>query len=315
MSNQLYIPFLNPIRFYDVNKAVFDQYLTKHFEDHPYADQILPWQEAAKYAQKWQTSDVIALQFPANFGPLNIDLIGKYGEVVPGGSFVGVQKGAHLDIPGLYIYEFSISLASIPPGCYHWRLSNGNFEELHMVSEPQLIKELHPHSVYIQYKNSRFAGDIIFETGIMFNFRVEGSFGFLQPSANIEAYEDQKANPEILSARPFRIFPLVIGGTFGVPDWVVDLFNLIWCCNYVLVDGKEFARSGEAQLSFNVIENYPMRGVTIELREGINRGSKIISPNVNTNMLLMVAYNIDTRLFGNYAAGSSSNLIPIVSTE
>jgi hypothetical protein len=315
MSNQLYIPWLNPVRFYAATPAVFDQYLTKHFDDYPFAQQILPWQEPSNYAQKWQNSDTIYLQFQSNFEPLNIDIIGKYGEVIVGGSFVATQKGANMDIPGMYIYEFSISLASIPAGCYHLKLSNGNDAELHMISEPFSVKEKWDNTVLLAYKNSRFIGDVVFETGIFFEFRVEGSFGFLQPGANIEAYEDQKANPEILSARPYRIFPLTIGGTFGVPDWAVDLFNLIWCCNYVLVDGKEFARSGEGQITFNEIEDYPMRGATIELREGINRGSKIVIPNVNTNMLFMVIKPVDTRLFGNYATGSSTNLVPIETAE
>jgi hypothetical protein len=80
------------------------------------------------------------------------------------------------------------------------------------------------------------------------------------------------------------------------------------------VDGKSFARSGDAKLTFATEDDYPMRGVTLDIREGINRGSKIVSPTINTDIRLAVAYNINTRLFGDTSENSSSNLIPIITT-
>lgn len=313
MANVLYIPRLNPINFYEYSPAAFDEYLTKFMDDYRFSEQILPWQEPTVYSQKWQTSDTIYLQMESTFDPLQLDLIDSDGNVV-------TSLSAQLQLPnkyitGAYVYQFTLSLASIAPGCYYLRLSNGNLSELHMISEPIQVAITHENTVLIQYKNTRYLGDVVFETGIEFGFRVEGSFGPLEPGAIIQAYEDQKANPQILSARPFRVWPLTIGGSYGVPDWVVDKFNLTWCCNDVKVDGKSFARSGDAKLSFKTEEYYPMRGVTIELQEGINRGSKIVNPDVNTNLKLLVAYNINTRLFGDTSENAASNLVPIIDTE
>jgi hypothetical protein len=314
MANYCNIPYLNPVRFYEAQPEVFAQYLTKHFTDYPYADQILPWQEPMRYSQKWQTSDTIYLQIQSNFEPLQLDVISR----VTGQTLLTLNANSQIPNiynPGFYAYQFTISLASIPPNqCYHLQLTNGPDLDLYMISEPFYVATKHPNTVLLEYRNSRFAGDVVFETGITFGFRVEGSFGFLDPGANITAYENQKADPQILSARPFRIWPLTIGGSFGVPDWVVDLYNLIWCCNDVKVDGKSFARSGDAKLTFKTEDNYPMRGVTLELREGINRGSKIVSPTINTDIKLAVAFNLNTRLFGDLSSNSSSNLIPIIDT-
>jgi hypothetical protein len=314
MANYCSIPYLNPVRFYEAQPALFAQYLTKHFTDYPFSDQVLPWQEPLRYAQKWQTSDTIYLQIQSNFEPLQLDIISR----ASGQSVLTLNANSQIPNvynPGFYAYQFTISLASIAPNqCYHLQLTNGPDLDLYMISEPFQVAVKHPSTVLLEYRNSRFAGDVVFETGITFGLRVEGSFGFLDPGANITAYENQKADPQILSARPFRVWPLVIGGSFGVPDWVVDMFNLIWCCNDVKVDGKSFARSGDAKLTYKTEDNYPMRGVTLELREGINRGSKIVSPTINTDIKLAVAFNLNTRLFGDLSSNSSSNLIPIIDT-
>jgi hypothetical protein len=309
----LYIPELNPIKFYEYSPAVFDEYMTKFMDDYQFTDQLLPWQEKVKYKQKWQTSDSFPLQMESDFDPLQIDVMDFTDNVVL--SFNAQLQLPNKYITGLYVYQFTISWASIPPGCYYLRLSNGNLSELHMFSEPIQVADVHPNTILLQYKNSRYLGDVVFETGVEFAFRAEGSFGPVDPGVVLQAYEDQKANPQILSARPYRVWPLTIGGSFGVPDWVVNLFSLIWCCNSVRVDGKSFARSGDAKLSYKGEDNYPMRAVTLELREGINRGSKIVNPNINTNMKLVIIGNINTRLFGDTSENAASNLIPITDTE
>lgn len=310
MANTLYIPRLNPVRFYEQSPAQFDEYLTRFMDDYRYADTILPWQVRKLYAQRWQTSDAIRIQVESTFDPLQLDIINKYGQVV--NSLLAIQIIPNKYIPGTYVYEFTHSWNGYEPGCYLLRLSNGNPNEFAMVSEPQHVAVTHPNTVYIQYRNSRFHGDVVFETGIRFNFRVEASFGPLQPGARLQTYEDQKLNPTILSARPFRTWPLVIGGTFGVPDWVTDLVNLIWCCNEVSVDGKLFARAGDAELEFSDEDDeYPLRAITINLQEGLNRASKIVNPDINTNIKLVVVGVGDTLLFGDLSANSSSNLVPI----
>lgn len=313
MANQLYIPDSNPCRFYEYSPIEFDQYLTRWFDSYRFTEQLLPWQEPSRYSQKWQTSDVVRFQLHSDFSPLQIDLINQYGQSVA--TFVADLSLPNKYIAGLYAYQFTISLASIPPGCYHARLSNGNLTELHMISEPWSVAETWEDTKLIEYRNSKFFGDVVFETGITFGLRVETSFGALEPGALFTSYNDQKYNPYTLSARPYRVWPLTIGGTYGVPDWVMDKFNIIWCHNSVLVDGRPFGRNEESKIAYKDIEYYAMRGATIELLEGINRGSKIVNPDVNTTKKLLVVYNINTRLFGDLSENASSNLVPITDTE
>jgi hypothetical protein len=312
MANEIYFPFLNPLSMYDVNEPDNPAYGSKNMLDHPFVNTVYDWQEPTNYAQKWQQSDTLKIQVQSTFDPLQVDLLGKYGEVVT--SLVGNLKLPNKYIIGAFAYEFTLSFAAIPEGVYYLRMSNGNLNELHLISEPICVKAIHPNTVYIQYRHSRYHGDVIFETGITFNFRVEASFDFLKPGANVTSYQDQKANPYILSATPYRVWPLVVGGNRGIPDWVVDKINIIWACNEVRVDGRLFARNESGNISFNQVEYYPMRAAIIELREGINRGSKIFSPNVDTTKKLLVVGNMETNLFGDLSANSSSNLVPVLTT-
>lgn len=312
MANVLYAPWLCPVHFSDVNAPEFATYRSKNFQDHPFISTVYDWQEPTNYAQKWQQSDTLKIQLQSNFDPLQIDLIGKYGEVVT--SLVGNLKLPNKYYPGAYAYEFTLSFAAVPEGIYYLRLTTGVLSELHMISEPICLKAVHPDTVYIQYRNNRYHGDVIFETGITFNFRVEASFDFLRPAAAVTSYNDQKYNPYILSAIPYRVWPLVVGGNRGVPDWVVDKINLIWSCNEVRVDGKLYARNEQGPITFNAVEYYPMRAAIIELREGLNRGSKIVSPTVDSTKKLLVAYQIETRLFGDLSENAASNLVPLIST-
>jgi len=311
MANQVIISPLNPIRFYNKNEAQFPQYLTRHFNDYPYKDTILRWQEKIKYFQKWQTSDTTFLQFQSNFQPLQIDVL-DWRTSQPVTTLV-----ANLQIPntgaqpGFFVYQFALSWAGIPEGCYTLKLSNGS-TDLDLISEPIHLAATHPDTVSIEYTNSRYFLDIIFETLIEFSFRVEGSFGALQPGAYIQAYEDQRVNPRILSAKPYRVKPLTIGGTFGVPDWVADLFNVIWCCDSVSVDGKGYARDGESELEFKSEDDYPMRGLTLNLKEGSNRMSKVVSPDLDTTQMVGFMYQIETNFFGDLSSNSSSNQVPIL---
>lgn len=313
MANVLALPYLNGINFYEVSPVQYAKYLSRFMDDYQYNETIPAWMEPMLYEQKYQKSDNPPIQVEANFEPLQVDIINKYGNVI---SSVGASlQLPNQYIPGTFAYQFQMAFGSLPEGDYILRMTTGNLNELHLVSNPICLREKHEGTVLLEYTNSRFHLDVVFETKIVFQFRVEGSFDFIKTGGNVTAYEDQKSNPYVLSARPFEVYPLVVGGTFGVPDWVAKKLNYIWSCNKVLVDGREFARSGTAQLEFNEIEGYPLRGITIELREGNNRGSKIFSPTVDPNKRLFVAYQLDTTSFGGIGASPGFNQIQIIDTE
>lgn len=314
MSNFLYIPYSNSVRFYELSPVELPQYLSRDFYDYPHLTQNAdkPWLNQVIYKQKWQTSDTTYLQFESNFAPIQVQMINCQGDVLLTQN--ATQKRVNKYMPGYYVYEIALSWASFNSGTYFIKIIPSGGSKV-QISEPQLIAETHKNTKLIEYRNSRYHGDVIYETGIRFGFRVEATFGFLNPGSENVLYEDQKLNPTVLSSRSFRSFPLNIGGSKGCPDWVFDLINIIFTCNDVTIDGKSYAKTEDGKFEFKTEDRYPLRGAIMQIREGINRGSRIVSVDVDTNKRLTVLYQIDGTIYGDLSVQAGSNLVPIISSE
>ncbi len=250
-------------------------------------------------------------QFISNFDPLKLQVVSCEGRVLL--AVTCVQKLQDIRNPGYYAYECAISYATLPDGCYTVQIITANTIEY--VSELIQVAETFENTLLFSYFHSRFHEDVIFETFIKFLFRVEGSFGRLIPKNVSQYYEDQKMNNTLLSSKPYTAFSLSLGGSRGVPDWVIEKLNYIWSCNNVLIDGVSYSQQSAAELEVKHEENYPLSAINMEVRYGINRGSKFFSPEINQNARRGVVYNIDTsRMFGQFPNGSN-NIISITGTE
>lgn len=318
--NQIYIPKLNPVEFSPKYPTVFPQYDSKDLGDFPFSERINVWQEKVYYKQKVKTSDTHFFQFESNFSPIQLDLYNVlYKDPVV--TVVMAQVGTNPRMPGWYIYQAAISYAGLEDGCYYIELSPGTNPADQQVGEPMSVQaKTDEATIYYEYKHSHFHGDVIFETGIQFSFRVEGARGKLYPVSDDTFYRDQKLNPFQLSSKPHGSFDLSMGGSFGIPDWVVQRINWIWSCDSVMINGKSFAKdtgsnNGSQGIQINEQEDYPLYGLTMLVAEGINRASKIISPTVDPNKRLMVAHQIDGTLFGDLSINVGDNLIPINAIE
>jgi hypothetical protein len=150
MANQIYIPKLNPIRFYEYPFSQQAQYESKHFDDVPFADQLMSWQTRTTHKQKWTINDTVPFQFEGNFDSIQIQVI-DCNETLYHTSVVS-KVAANTKIPGFFIYEKHLSLASFAPGVYFFLLTLGGTTQL--ISEPQQIFSSLPDSLLFEYKNS-----------------------------------------------------------------------------------------------------------------------------------------------------------------
>lgn len=311
MSNQLIIPKLNPIKFVRLNLPEVAKYRSRRLDDYRFEDLIRPWNNKIKYFQKWQTSDVVYLQFESNFDPINVDVVDRYGVVRETVNCIKVRANKYW--PGYYVYQAAISWAAYAEGCYHLEIV---LPDRVLISEPIKVAVNFKNTVLLEYSNSKYHGDIIFETKIRFQLRVEAREGFLNMGSNNTVYEDQKLNPTVLSSQAFEAFPYTYGGTRGIPDWMVRTIFLAYTCNDVMNDGKNFAKPADSKWTYKETERYQMRTMTAELREGINRGSVIVNPGVDPNKRLLVLFNIQSSaLFGIEGTDASSTVIRVTSTE
>jgi hypothetical protein len=143
---------------------------------------------------------------------------------------------------------------------------------------------------------------------------VPGHLGRLKPGRKSETYIDQRYNPAIISSKTYRGFPFYMGNEFGLPDDIIDLLNIIWGMNNVLIDGKSFAALGE-EFDFVETDKQAKRGVKIDVVEGINRRSKVITQTVDPTKKLFYAIMVDAKVFGDTSNQGSSNTVPIITVE
>jgi hypothetical protein len=313
MANQIYIPFLNPVRFVELDPVQLPQYQTKHFDDYWFKEQLQTYETVVNYKQKYQTSDTIYLQFESNFASIQLSVIDCEQNVLL--TQAATQVRANKYLAGYYVYEITLSLAPFSAGTIWLKLDLALGSKL-MISEPIELAESWPNTILFQYNHSKYHGDVIFETGIVFGFRCEGVVGRLEPGSERTFYRDQKLNPTTLKVRPFRAFELGIGHLTGIPDWMIDKMDWIWSCDNVQVDGKSFAVLEDSKFEDKEIhKQYPLRHWALNIQEGINRASKIVGVDVNPNKKLLVVYQIDGTVFGDLSAQAGSNLVPILSSE
>ena len=315
-DNFLYVPFINPVKFYEGGATYADKYQTNHFDDYKFADRLLPWQSPEGYEQIWQDTDIINLQFESTFDPIIVELIDEDNvAVITLPALIGLPNKF---LANTYAFEVAMSLAGVATGCYQLRITAGSAgpQQKTYLSVCQYISsEVIENSICLEYWNSRFHQDIVFETGIKFQFRVFGHLGFLDPGRKDELYRDERYNPALLNSRTLRQWPVTFGNERGIPDDIIDLLNRIWSCDNVLIDNKAFGLSDNSKFEFVGEEGYPMRGVRLTVEEGINRNSRAFAIDTDTTKKLTSTIMVDAKVFGDIANQGSSNTVPVFNIE
>lgn len=314
-NNFLYIPELNPIVFYDVDRTSYNKYFTKHFEYFKFDERLYYWQQRENYKQIWQTDDIIYLQFESTFDPIIVSILDQYG--VTKNTFSALIGLPNKFIDGTFAFQVEISLADLPTGCYFIKIEAGTGDEKKtLISDKQFVSSAQlPNTILLEYWSNSFHKDVMFESGIKFQFRVPGSFGFLDKPRKDEYYRDEKYNATLLSSKSSKQWPLYFGDQFGLPDDIINLIDEIWSCDNVLVDNKPFCIADGAKFEYVTVDRYPKRGMKINVEAGINRNSRIFSVTTDTTKKLITTVIVDAKVFGDTSNQGSSNTIPTYNIE
>lgn len=310
MDNILKISELNPVLFFNKARATSAKYHTKFFDTFMFKERLYRWQLRTDYKQVWQKTDIIYLQFSSNFDPVTVSVIDHYGITrLNLAALVGLPDKNN---PGSYAYEVAISLADLDTGCYKIEIRAGIGEDATvMESDTQVVCESLPDTVLLEYYNSHYHNDVIFETGIKFQFRIPATFGFLQKARSSEVYRDQKYNPTLLSSRSAKQWPVNFGDQYGLPDDIINLIDEIWGCDHVSIDTKPFSAADGSKLEFVEADRYAKRGVKLTVEEGINRNSRLFGFAGNPEKKLITSVIVEGKVFGDTGNQGSNNVVPI----
>lgn len=310
-TNILYLSNLNPIQFYKEVPDEDAQYNSRHMDDWYFSDTILPWEERVCFDQPWQQNDLIQLQMQCNYGPVNLEVYDAATDLlVDTASFQQIM--ANFNDPTLFIYELDLALNVYPVGTYYLKVKFGSPVVLTLKSENIILSEKHENTLLLNYSHYKMYGDLIFETGFASSIRIFATNKLKSFKSVRTSYKDQLQNPQTVRSVNSRVWNLVIGGTEGIPDYLADkLFEILGCSN-LQIDGKYYVINPGAEMEPNEVENYPMRGWSIEMLQKINRSQRIFENEQSQDVFVAVMANSDSKGFG---ADNGSNETVIIDVQ
>ena len=302
----LSISLLNPFNFVSKDRELPLNYNWRHFDAFTSNEQIvLPYETYKCYKQKWQTNDIAKIQVESDFTPIRLQVRNSIGKIV-----LSQQMSVLRTVGERIFLEDQIAFDFFEPGTYKLEVVAGDPALITLVSEPFQIAESWPSTILINYSND-FNNEILWETGITMNFRVDGVIPFDSPASTRTVYVDQPGSGVTVKGIPYRLFKLYIGCDGGVPPWVVDKLEEIIDQNNVTYDGKGFAPVEGAKFEANKIDRYPWTQWNIQMRETNNTRMKRFEPQGLQEKKYAQDVIIDTKLFGATYGASSDNSITI----
>ena len=316
-DNFLYIPEINPVIFFDVDRTNIDKYFTKHFDKWLFSERLLDWQSREDYCQPWQVDDIIYLQFESTFDPIIVKLLDSTGTaVITLPALIGLP---HEHLPNTWSFEVSMSLAGLDTGCYRLQITAGTGDEAKtLISDCQYISaEPMPNTICLEYWHSaKYHKDVIFASGIQFQYRVYGHLGFLdKPRADVFS-RNQQNSIHLLQSKSAKQWPFYVGDEYGIPDDHYNLVDEIWSCDNVLIDGKPFGIADNSKVEFIEIgEEYPKRGVKFTVEDGINRNYRLFAVDTDTTKKMNYTIFVSKKVEGDTANQGSSNTVPVLHAE
>lgn len=311
MSYGIAVSYLNPVKFYPLNFTKPAAYNIVHQDQDLFMAQQENMNFPANYFQKWQTGDVIPIQVVTNLlSPVTGYLYDTCGNIT--NSFSFVQKTDPAVVSPFILWEAQFDLSAVSPGLYQFKITagiDGTIAELK--SELIDIQVSHPNTLLFEYSDTRNKLQMIFTTGFIGRFRVEGNLFNFDNDSHFSQFEDQPADMELVNGIPYDLFDLVIGWrSQGVPPYIRKVIERILLMDSCKVDGVEFTRSKDAKFEGQEIPGWQMKNWKIKVRHRVNQNSLTVTTEGSVDEQLVVSYNINTKLFGD---GNIDNTVQVPS--
>jgi hypothetical protein len=297
----LQISTLVPMNFVDRDRSLPPNFHFRHFDGWKASEQRLHFEQGIHVFQKWQKSDIIFLQVEADYDPIFVKVFKSNGEEIGG---LQQQMDLVATVAGRSFFESQLALDDLDEGYYQIEIHAGDPVQVVLESEIIHVLESHPGTLLLKYWNS-FNNNILWQTGIYFNFRVEGILHEFTPGSSRTTYIDQPNNAQTVKGTAYRSFKLFAGNENGIPNWMADKLEEIFIQNNVEIDGKGFAPAPGAKLTPARIENYAWSRWDLELRETVNRRAKRFDSEGILDQKVAIGYTVEGSLFS--AEGSTNN--------
>ena len=307
--NFLEVSHLVPLNFVDKNRYLPNNYNFKHFDGWFAEEQKIEFEQGQCYYQKWQQDDIIPLQIKANYDPIYWRVRDNTGAIVDSDLMTNV-----ITLFGTSYFESSIALNSFPEGFYKVEIVAGDPVQTTLESETIEIREQWENTLLFKYRNN-FNNNILWQTGIYFNLRVDGVIAEFTPISTRTVYIDQPGSAKTVYGTAARTFNLFVGNQMGMPNWIADKLEEIFDQNSVDIDGKAFSAIEGAKLTPKRIERYAWVQWSMEIREALNRRSKRFESTGITEEKITQDYFVSLKLFGPISGSAQDTSAIITKVE
>lgn len=303
MATTLYDSFLNPVKFQALDNVQLPNYVSRFMDDWMFRRTIQPWQQKVCFYQKWSTDDTVKIQYTSDVAPIVIRMYDENGYLVHTQAFATLQQDELQ--PTFFIREIAISLAGFTPGKYFFTRDVGGvitysepFELVEYEDASGICLEDQDPTLLLEYKHFEPIQGIKFFTDIEFQMRVQAWLRYKQPGSKDNIYEDQLLNQTLINSVPYRVFQFILGGPAGVPPWFINRVARIFSCSDVKIDGRLFTKAEGSTFEPIALEEYPMAGWTIDLREKLNPDGVTFEDDVVIEGIAAAAIIVDNKGFG-----------------
>lgn len=304
MANTVYDSFINPVKFHQLDNAQPQTYVSRFMDDWAFRRTIQPWEQKVCFYQPWGKFDAIKLQYTSNVAPIVFRLYDQEGVLMHTQAMTNGQQDELR--PLFYIRQIQINLAPFDAGLYFLTrdiagsiMYSEPFEILDIADNDIELENENP-TLYLEYKHYEPYQGIKFFPPNSFEgaIRIPAIIRYKQPGSKDNLYEDQLLNQTMINSVPFRVHELIIGGVRGVPPFFIDKIARILGCSDTKFDGRLFTKNNGAEFEPSILQDYPMRGWAIEMREKLNRDSAIVENNTIIEGIAAAALMIDNKGFG-----------------
>lgn len=269
--NSIWWSDLSPVQFVPAGQVMSNKYHTVNRRSDWFSKQVTNWINQNNYWNPWMTIDTIPLQFITNgLTPVTAYLYSCTGTLI---STTVLSTVASTAIIAPYLlWQGNISLVGLTPGGYYLDVKAGAGGALaELISEGLNIQVDWPGTLLFEYSHSVNKATMIFDTGFVGSFRVQGYFDNLFKQKYKGAfYTDMPQDISILNAFQYEITSLMIGGDDGgVPDYVarkVAGFLLLDSC---MIEGEKFSMNESAEWEEIFTVGSPKKYNRIEIRPSV----------------------------------------------
>ncbi|MES2428247.1 MAG: hypothetical protein V4560_14805 [Bacteroidota bacterium] len=300
----IFVPQLNPVNVVDKNRTLANNYNWNHFDKWLSIEQITQYEQHKCDEQRWQFDDICWLQIQGDFSPVRVQVRNQRGLVI-----LSQVMDIVATISGRSYFESQIAFDDpvfVDGGYFFVEFIAGDPILITLEATVWHVQERWPNTLLVNYSHNS-NNEILWETGISMNFRVDAVIPYDMPASTRTVYTDQPQSAVTVKGAAYRKFNLIIGTEGGVPDWVIDKMEDILNQNNQDYDGKPFSAASGATWNTKKIERYPWAQWTIEMREEVNRRGRLFEVDGLQEKKVAMDYVVEGALFGPVSGPANDN--------